>query len=57
MCLRKRANSRPAMKIIFSDIDGILNRSRTPNPRKFPYVAEPQLVARFMPCWSGQKHK
>jgi hypothetical protein len=35
------------MKIIFSDIDGVLNCSRTANPRKFPYVAEPELVARF----------
>jgi hypothetical protein len=33
------------MKIIFSDIDGVLNRRATPNPRKFPYVADPELVA------------
>jgi hypothetical protein len=36
------------MKIIFSDIDGVLNRRRTANPRKFPYVAEPKLVARLL---------
>jgi HAD domain in Swiss Army Knife RNA repair proteins len=35
------------MRIIFSDIDGVLNCSRTPNPRKFPYIAEPKLVARL----------
>jgi HAD domain in Swiss Army Knife RNA repair proteins len=35
------------MKIIFSDIDGVLNCRRTPNPRKFPYIAEPRLVARL----------
>jgi hypothetical protein len=35
------------MKIIFSDIDSVLNCSRTPNPRNFPYVAEPKLVTRL----------
>jgi hypothetical protein len=35
------------MKIIFSDVDGVLNCSRTPNPRRFPYIAEPKLVARL----------
>jgi hypothetical protein len=35
------------MNIIFSDIDGVLNTRRTPNRRKFPYVAEPRLVARL----------
>jgi HAD domain in Swiss Army Knife RNA repair proteins len=35
------------MKIIFSDIDGVLNCSRTPNPRKLPYIAEPRLVGRL----------
>jgi HAD domain in Swiss Army Knife RNA repair proteins len=35
------------MKIIFSDVDGVLNTRRTPNPRKFPYVADPKLVARL----------
>jgi hypothetical protein len=37
------------MNIIFSDIDGVLNTRRTPNPRKFPYVADPKLVARLHP--------
>jgi hypothetical protein len=35
------------MKIVFSDIDGVLNCKRTTNPRKFPYVADPLLVKRF----------
>jgi hypothetical protein len=35
------------MNIIFSDIDGVLNTRRTPNPRKFPYVADPRLIARL----------
>lgn len=35
------------MKIIFSDIDGVLNCSATPNPRKLPYIVDPDLVARL----------
>jgi HAD domain in Swiss Army Knife RNA repair proteins len=35
------------MKIIFTDIDGVLNCKRTPNPRKFPYVVDPPLLDRF----------
>jgi HAD domain in Swiss Army Knife RNA repair proteins len=35
------------MHIIFTDIDGVLNSRRTPNPRRFPYVADPKLVSRF----------
>jgi hypothetical protein len=35
------------MKVIFLDIDGVLNCERTPNPRKFPYVVDPTLLARF----------
>jgi HAD domain in Swiss Army Knife RNA repair proteins len=35
------------MKIIFSDIDGVLNCKRTPNPRKFPYIVDPKLVDRL----------
>jgi hypothetical protein len=34
-------------KIIFADIDGVLNCKRTPNPRKLPYVIDPSLLARF----------
>ncbi len=29
------------------DIDGVLNCSRTANPRKFPYIVDPRLLARF----------
>jgi hypothetical protein len=35
------------MKIVFSDIDGVLNCKGTNNPRKFPYVADPHLVKRL----------
>jgi hypothetical protein len=34
-------------KIIFADIDGVLNCKRTSNPRKLPYVIDPPLLARF----------
>jgi len=36
---RKRFNpigNRSSMKIIFLDIDGVLNNTHTKNPRKFP---------------------
>jgi hypothetical protein len=29
------------------DIDGVLNCDETPNPRKFPYVIDDRLLARF----------
>ncbi len=35
------------MKILFTDIDGVLNCKRTPNPRKLPYVVDLELLARF----------
>jgi hypothetical protein len=35
------------MKVIFLDIDGVLNCDATPNPRKFPYVVDNRLLARF----------
>jgi Swiss Army Knife RNA repair-like protein len=35
------------MKIIFLDIDGVLNCSRTPNPRKFPFIVDPILLDRL----------
>lgn len=35
------------MKIIFLDIDGVLNCNNTPNPRNFPYVVDKKLVARL----------
>jgi len=41
---RKRA---VPTRIIFLDIDGVLNCDRTPNPRKLPYVVDKRLLARF----------
>jgi hypothetical protein len=35
------------MKVIFLDIDGVLNCAKTPNPRKFPYIVDRKLLARF----------
>jgi hypothetical protein len=35
------------MKVIFLDIDGVLNCAKTPNPRKFPYIVDPALLVRF----------
>ena len=35
------------MKVIFLDIDGVLNCRKTPNPRKFPYIIDNELLARF----------
>ena len=36
------------MKVIFLDIDGVLNCSTTKNPRKFPYVVDKKLLTRFL---------
>ena len=35
------------MKVIFLDIDGVLNCKKTPNPRKFPYIVDKRLLARL----------
>ena len=35
------------MKIIFLDIDGVLNCDKTPNPRKFPYIVDKKLLRRL----------
>jgi hypothetical protein len=35
------------MKVLFTDIDGVLNCRKTHNPRKLPYVVDPLLLARF----------
>ena len=35
------------MKVMFLDIDGVLNCEGTPNPRKFPYVVDNRLLGRF----------
>jgi hypothetical protein len=36
-----------AMKVIFLDIDGVLNCGATPNPRNFPYIVDKKLLARL----------
>jgi HAD domain in Swiss Army Knife RNA repair proteins len=36
------------MKVIFLDIDGVLNCKRTHNPRKFPYIVDQKLLARLL---------
>jgi hypothetical protein len=33
------------MKVIFLDIDGVLNCKTTPNPRKFPFIVDKKLLA------------
>jgi hypothetical protein len=35
------------MKVIFLDIDGVLNCKKTRNPRGLPYVVDPKLLRRF----------
>ncbi len=35
------------MKVIFLDIDGVLNCKTTPNPRQFPYVVDMRLLRRL----------
>ena len=37
-----------ATRIIFLDIDGVLNCASTKNPRKLPYVVDRKLLKRFM---------
>lgn len=34
-------------KVIFTDIDGVLNCQKTCNPRDLPYIVDEQLLARF----------
>jgi len=35
------------MKVIFLDIDGVLNCKKTPNPRQLPYVVDPRLLRKL----------
>ena len=43
------------MKVIFLDIDGVLNCAKTPNPRKFPYIVDKKLLRRFLVDRTGAK--
>jgi hypothetical protein len=35
------------LRVIFLDIDGVLNCKKTPNPRNFPFVVDKKLLARL----------
>ena len=35
------------MKVVFLDIDGVLNCDKTPNPRNLPYIVDKKLLARL----------
>src|SRR5207302_10224493 len=39
--------TRRLSKVIFLDIDGVLNCQRTSNPRHLPYIVDDALLARF----------
>jgi hypothetical protein len=43
------------MRVLFFDIDGVLNTRATPNPRKLPYVVDQRLVTRFKRLLSRTK--
>jgi hypothetical protein len=47
---RRRARAHRLLlgqKIIFIDIDGVLNGDQTPNPRAFPYIVDVRLLKRL----------
>jgi HAD domain in Swiss Army Knife RNA repair proteins len=44
--LHRQTETQP-MKIIFLDIDGVLNCKTTPNPRDLPYVVDKRLLVRL----------
>src|SRR5690242_20969887 len=54
--MRVEARHKP-MRIIFLDIDGVLNCSSTKNPRKLPYVVDRKLLKRFTPLLQRTKAK
>jgi hypothetical protein len=35
------------MRVVFFDIDGVLNTRHTPNPRNFPYIVDAKLLSRL----------
>jgi hypothetical protein len=45
------------MKVIFLDIDGVLNCVKTPNPRKLPYIVDQKLLARLEKLLTRTKAK
>ena len=45
------------MKVVFLDIDGVVNTRQTPNPRKFSYVVDKALVRRFKRVLTRTKAK
>jgi len=45
------------MKVVFFDIDGVLNTRQTPNPRQLPYVVDKTLVRRFKRLLARTKAK
>lgn len=45
------------MKIIFLDIDGVLNCKSTANPRKLPYVVDQRLLSRLKRLLKRSKAK
>jgi hypothetical protein len=45
------------MKIVFLDIDGVLNTPQTPNPHQLPYVVDKTLVRRLKRLLARTKAK
>jgi hypothetical protein len=45
------------MKVVFLDIDGVLNTKHTRNPRNFPYIADKKLVVRLRSVLSRARAK
>jgi histidinol phosphatase-like enzyme len=45
------------MKVIFLDIDGVLNCDKTPNPRNLPYIVDKKLLARLCELLQRTKAK
>src|SRR5215475_8848176 len=41
------ANTASRMRAIFLDIDGVLNSSKTANPRDLPYIVDRRLLCTF----------
>jgi len=45
------------MKVVFFDIDGVLNTPKTHNPHKLPYVVDKNLVKRFRKLLANTRAK